>query len=182
MKLESFLGERVSAADAAVLYEECGGNPLPRAARPVARARRAASAPESSPTSLEATGGRCFLNEEVASLSDGGRLVGRSGGGRPTNPSFAAAAAATSEAAAMAAVDELLQMISSTRPTCLDVSASDTRSSGALSTRPLPAAGDSAPTSVVRKRSQCGERQRRRAPITSSVRRARETPQRGRLV
>ena len=48
------LGERVSAADAAVLYEECGGNPfLEQLARSLERAGRAASAPESSPTSLE---------------------------------------------------------------------------------------------------------------------------------
>ncbi len=109
------LGERVGAADAAVLYEECGGNPfyLEQLARSLERAGRAASAPESSPTSLEVPQAvAASLNEEVASLSVGGRLVleGAAVAGDPFEPELAAAAAATSEAAAMAAVDELLQV------------------------------------------------------------------------
>ena len=52
------------------------------------------------------------LSEELALLSEGGRLVleGAAVAGDPFEPELAAAAAGTSEAAAMDAVDELLQV------------------------------------------------------------------------
>jgi len=109
------LGERVDAARAAVLYQESGGNPfyLEQLARSPERAGRAASAPETSLTGLEVPPAvAASLNEELALLSDGGRLVleGAAVTGDPFEPELAAAAAATSEAAAMHAVDELLQL------------------------------------------------------------------------
>ena len=108
------LGERVDAAGAAVLYEECGGNPfyLEQLARSLERAGGATSAPEISLTGLEVPPAvAASLSEELALLSEGARLVleGAAVAGDPFEPELAAAAAATSEAAAMDAVDELLQ-------------------------------------------------------------------------
>jgi ATP/maltotriose-dependent transcriptional regulator MalT len=109
------LGERADAARAAVLYQESGGNPfyLEQLARSPERAGRAVSTPETSLTGLEVPPAvAASLNEELALLSDGGRLVleGAAVTGDPFEPELAAAAAATSEAAAMHAVDELLQL------------------------------------------------------------------------
>ena len=109
------LGERVDAAGAAVLYQESGGNPfyLEQLARSLERAGGATSAPEISLTGLEVPPAvAASLSEELALLSDGGRLVleGAAVAGDPFEPELAAAAAATSEAAAMDAVDELLQL------------------------------------------------------------------------
>ena len=71
------------------------------------------AAPEISLTGLEVPPAvAASLSEELALLSDGGRLVleGAAVAGDPFEPELAAAAAATSEAAAMDAVDELLQV------------------------------------------------------------------------
>jgi ATP/maltotriose-dependent transcriptional regulator MalT len=109
------LGERVDAAGAAVLYLESGGNPfyLEQLARSPERAHGNTSAPEISLTGLEVPPAvAASLTEELAVLSDGGRLVleGAAVAGDPFEPELAAAAAATSEAAAMRAVDELLEL------------------------------------------------------------------------
>jgi ATP/maltotriose-dependent transcriptional regulator MalT len=107
------LGQRVDAAGAAALYQESGGNPfyLEQLARWPERAGRATSAPEISLTDLEVPPAVvASLSEELALLSEGGRLVleGAAVAGDPFEHELAAAAAATSEAAAMDAVDELL--------------------------------------------------------------------------
>ena len=82
----------------------------------------------------------------------------------------------------MAAVDSSTAGRSHPRPTCLDVSA-DTRSSGALSHETTPAAGARRPRALCGSARRCGERQRRRAPITSAFRRAPgRRRSRGRLV
>jgi DNA-binding NarL/FixJ family response regulator len=112
---QELLGERVDAAGAAVLYQESGGNPfyLEQLARSSDRAGGAASAPEISLTGLEVPPAvAAALSEELALLSDGGRLLleGAAVAGDPFEPELAAAAAATSEAAAMHGVDELLQV------------------------------------------------------------------------
>ena len=109
------LGERVDAAGAAVLYEECGGNPfyLEQLARSLERAGEATFAPEISLTGLEVPPAiAASLSEELASLSEGARLVleGAAVAGDPFESELAAAAATSSEAAAMDAVDELLQV------------------------------------------------------------------------
>ena len=105
------LGETVSGADAAVLFDESGGNPfyLEQLARSLDRAAGAAPAAELAlsevPSAVAAS-----LAEELALLSADGRLVleGAAVAGDPFEPELAAAAAATSETAAMEAVDELL--------------------------------------------------------------------------
>jgi ATP/maltotriose-dependent transcriptional regulator MalT len=107
------LSERVDAAAAAVLYEECGGNPfyLEQLARSLERAREATFAPEISLIGLEVPPAvAASLSEELALLSEGGRLLleGAAVAGDPFEPELAAAAAAISESAAMDAVDELL--------------------------------------------------------------------------
>jgi ATP/maltotriose-dependent transcriptional regulator MalT len=109
------LGERVDAAGAAVLYQESGGNPfyLEQLARSPGHARGATSAPRISLTGVEVPPAvAASLSEELALLSDGGRLVleGAAVAGDPFEPELAAAAAATSEAAAICAVDELLEL------------------------------------------------------------------------
>ena len=108
-------GEKVDAARAAVLYQECGGNPfyLEQLARSLERAGGTKPAPEISLTGLEVPPAvAASLSEELALLSDGARLVleGAAVAGDPFEPELAAAAAATSEAAAMDAVDELLRV------------------------------------------------------------------------
>jgi DNA-binding NarL/FixJ family response regulator len=110
-----FLGETVDDADAAVLYDEGGGNPfyLQQLARSLDRSAGATSAVEVSPTGIGVPSGvAASLSEELALLSDGGRRVleGAAVAGDPFEPELAAAAAATSEAAAIEAVDELLQL------------------------------------------------------------------------
>jgi ATP/maltotriose-dependent transcriptional regulator MalT len=109
------LGGRVDPAGAAVLYQESGGNPfyLEQLARSPERAGGAASAPETSLTGLGVPPAvAASLSEELALLSEGGRLVleGAAVAGDPFEPELAAAAAATSEAVAMRAVDELLEL------------------------------------------------------------------------
>ncbi|HET9322421.1 MAG TPA: AAA family ATPase, partial [Gaiellaceae bacterium] len=115
VEARELLGERVDAAGAAVLYQESGGNPfyLEQLARAPERAAGVASAPEISLTGLEVPPAvAASLSEELALLSDGGRLVleGAAVAGDPFEPELAAAAAASSEAAAMQALDELLEL------------------------------------------------------------------------
>jgi DNA-binding CsgD family transcriptional regulator len=110
---QELLGGTVSGADAAVLYEESGGNPfyLEQLARSLDRAGGAAPTAEillgEVPSAVAAS-----LGEELALLSADGRLVleGAAVAGDPFEPELAAAAAATSEAAAMEAVDKLLRL------------------------------------------------------------------------
>jgi DNA-binding NarL/FixJ family response regulator len=109
------LGERVGAADAAVVNRECEGNPfyLEQLARSLERATGTAPAPVLSVTGLEVPPAvAASLGEELALLSDGGRLVleGAAVAGDPFELELAAIAAATSEAAALEAIDELLQI------------------------------------------------------------------------
>src|SRR6266536_4005719 len=110
-----FLAGAVDGADAAVFYEESGGNPfyLEQLARSLERTGAdATAAAEMSaaigvPSSVAAA-----LTEELALLSDDARLVleGAAVAGDPFEPELAAAAAAMPEAAAIDAVDELLQL------------------------------------------------------------------------
>jgi ATP/maltotriose-dependent transcriptional regulator MalT len=108
---QELLGEAVSTADAAVLYEESGGNPfyLEQLARSLDRTGIEAPAEEillsGVPSAVAAS-----LGEELALLSLDGRLVleGASVAGDPFEPELAAAAAATTEEAAMEAIDELV--------------------------------------------------------------------------
>ena len=109
------LGERIDSAAAAGLYQECGGNPfyLEQLARSLERAGRAAPPPETPLMGVEIPAAvAAALSEELALLSDGGRLVleGAAVAGDPFEPELAAAAAAMSEARAMHAVDELLEV------------------------------------------------------------------------
>src|SRR5512132_2151640 len=109
------LGETVDAAGAAVVYEESGGNPfyLEQLARSPERAGGATAALESSLTGLEVPPPvAASLSEELALLSEGGRLVleGAAVAGDPFEPELAAAAAETSEGEATDAVDELLHL------------------------------------------------------------------------
>src|SRR5262245_16792098 len=109
------LGVTVNAADADVLYEESGGNPfyLEQLARSF---NRAEGVPPTSEVPLAGIGVpsavAAALSEELALLSDSGRLVleGAAVAGDPFEPEMAAAAAAASETAAMDAVDELVQL------------------------------------------------------------------------
>jgi DNA-binding NarL/FixJ family response regulator len=114
-EVRELLGERVDAARAAVLYRESGGNPfyLEQLVRSLERGDGAASAPEIALTELEIPAAvAASLTEELAVLSEGGRLVleGAAVAGDPFEPELAAAAAATSEPAAMHAIDELLEL------------------------------------------------------------------------
>jgi ATP/maltotriose-dependent transcriptional regulator MalT len=111
----AFLGERVDAAAAAVLYGECGGNPfyLEQLARSPEHSGRSASGPEVSLTGLGVPPVvAASLSEELALLSDGGRRVleGAAVAGDPFELELAAAAAVTAEAPTMNAVDELLKL------------------------------------------------------------------------
>jgi ATP/maltotriose-dependent transcriptional regulator MalT len=109
------LGGAVDGADAAVFYEQSGGNPfyLEQLARSLeSTSADAAAVAEMSeaigvPASVAAA-----LTEELALLSDEARLVveGAAVAGDPFEPELAAAAAATPEAAAMDAIDQLLQL------------------------------------------------------------------------
>jgi ATP/maltotriose-dependent transcriptional regulator MalT len=115
VEARELLGERVDAADAAVLYEESGGNPLylEQLARSRERAAGGSSAPGISLTGLEVPAAvAASLSEELTLLSAETRLVleGAAAAGDPFEPELAAAAAAKSEAAAMHAVDELLEL------------------------------------------------------------------------
>jgi DNA-binding NarL/FixJ family response regulator/tetratricopeptide (TPR) repeat protein len=109
------LGETVDVADATVLYDESGGNPfyLEQLARSLDRVGGAAAVSEeiSLAGSGVPSGVAASLSEELALLSDGGRLVleGAAVAGDPFEPELAAAAAAASEESALDAIDELLQ-------------------------------------------------------------------------
>ncbi len=114
IEAREFLGETVDVADATDLYEQSGGNPfyLEQLARTLDRAAGAAAS-EISLTGIGVPSAvAASLSEELALLSNGGRLMlqGAAVAGDPFEPELAAAAAATSEAAAMDAVDELLQL------------------------------------------------------------------------
>jgi predicted ATPase/DNA-binding NarL/FixJ family response regulator len=114
-EMRELLGDDVDTADAAVLYEESGGNPfyLEQLARSPERAAEETSAAEDSlggigvPLAVAAS-----LSDELAALSDGGRIVlqGAAVAGDPFEPELAAAAAGTSELTAMDAIDELLRL------------------------------------------------------------------------
>jgi DNA-binding CsgD family transcriptional regulator len=116
------LGREPSDADAALLFEESGGNPfyLEQLARASVGAGQVAPGAEVSvselrvPAMVVAT-----LSEELALLSSGSRRVlqGASVAGDPFELELAAAASAVGEPAAMEAVDELLsaELIRSTR-------------------------------------------------------------------
>jgi ATP/maltotriose-dependent transcriptional regulator MalT len=112
---QEFLGETVDVANATVLYQESGGNPfyLEQLVRSLDRAGGTTPAFEIPPIDTEVPSAiAASLTEELALLSDGGRLVleGAAVAGDPFEPELAAAAAATSEAEAMEAVDELLRL------------------------------------------------------------------------
>src|SRR4051812_20728636 len=99
--------------EAAVLYEESGGNPfyLEQLARSLGRHTDADAALGVSLSGIEVPSAvAASLNEELGLLSDDARRVleGASVAGDPFEPELAAAAAATSETAAMEAIDELL--------------------------------------------------------------------------
>jgi ATP/maltotriose-dependent transcriptional regulator MalT len=105
------LGEAVSAGEAALLFEQSGGNPfyLEQLARSTGRPDSAARAEEISlagvPPAVVLS-----LGEELSLLSDTARLLleGAAVAGDPFEPELAAAAAATSESAALDLLDELL--------------------------------------------------------------------------
>jgi ATP/maltotriose-dependent transcriptional regulator MalT len=115
VEARELLGESVGVADATVLYEESGGNPLYLEQLARARDRAGAATPAAKialsdigiPSAVAAS-----LSEELALLSDGGRRVleGAAVAGDPFEPELAAAASAMSEAVTMDAVDELLQL------------------------------------------------------------------------
>jgi DNA-binding NarL/FixJ family response regulator len=115
IEARELLGETVGVADATVLYEESGGNPLYLEQLARSLDRPGATTPASGislsgigiPSAVAAS-----LSEELALLSDGGRRVLEAAAvaGDPFEPELAAAAAAMSEAATMDAVDELLQL------------------------------------------------------------------------
>jgi DNA-binding CsgD family transcriptional regulator len=109
------LGETVALADATVLYRESGGNPfyLEQLARAYDPSGAAAHASEISLAGIDVPSAvAASLSEELAGLSDGGRLVLEAAAvaGDPFEPELAAAAAPTSEVAAMDALDELLRL------------------------------------------------------------------------
>jgi ATP/maltotriose-dependent transcriptional regulator MalT len=108
------LGDAVPAGDAAILFEESGGNPfyLEQLARSLDRAASPAASREE--TSLESVGVpptvAAALAEELGMLSDRARCVleGAAVAGDPFEPELAAAAADLPDAAVIDAVDELL--------------------------------------------------------------------------
>jgi ATP/maltotriose-dependent transcriptional regulator MalT len=109
------LGDALDAAQAATLYEECGGNPFylrqlarafePNGATPAAAAQLSSAIEV--PSAIAAA-----LSEELASLSEPARLVvqGAAVAGDPFELELAAVAAETSEELTMDAVDELLKL------------------------------------------------------------------------
>ena len=115
VEARDLLGTTVGAAEAALLYEESGGNPfyLEQLARSFDRAGSLAPSSEiprdhvGVPSAVAAS-----LREELSLLSDEGRLVLEAAAvaGDPFELELAAAAAARSEAATMNAVDELLRL------------------------------------------------------------------------
>src|SRR5439155_21537791 len=114
-EVRDFLGETVDGAEAAVFYEDSGGNPF--YLEQLARSAERAGGDVSGVAEMSAALGvpspvAAALTEELALLSDETRLVleGAAVAGDPFEPELAAAAAATTEAAAIDAVDELLQL------------------------------------------------------------------------
>jgi ATP/maltotriose-dependent transcriptional regulator MalT len=108
------LGGAVDAADAAVIYQESGGNPfyLEQLARYTGPTARPASASWIGPAGLDVPAAVvASLAEELALVSNTGLRVleGAAVAGDPFEPELAAAAAATSEEAAMRSIDELLE-------------------------------------------------------------------------
>jgi DNA-binding CsgD family transcriptional regulator len=111
----AFIGQEIAATEAAVLYEESGGNPfyLEQLARALDHATGATyadvelSLAMGVPSAVAAS-----LAEELALLSDAARLVleGAAVAGDPFEPELAAVAAGTSEDSTMEAVDELLHL------------------------------------------------------------------------
>jgi ATP/maltotriose-dependent transcriptional regulator MalT len=111
----ALLGEDLEATEAAMLYEESGGNPfyLQQLARAFARATGAASADVELSLAIGVPSPvAAALTEELSSLSEPARLVleGAAVAGDPFEPELAAVAAGTSEDSTMEAVDELLQL------------------------------------------------------------------------
>jgi DNA-binding CsgD family transcriptional regulator len=113
IEARELLGETVDAADAAVLYEESGGNPfyLEQLARALERAARAA--PDVTEMSLAIgipPAVAAALTEEFTLLSDEARLTleGAAVAGDPFEPELAAIAAATVETSTLDAIDDLL--------------------------------------------------------------------------
>ena len=109
------LAARVDAADAALLYEECGGNPfyLDQVARSAERTGAATSTLGLTLSGLDVPAAvAASLSEELSLLGDAGRRMVEAGAvaGDPFELELAAAAAAIPEAAAMNAVDELLEL------------------------------------------------------------------------
>lgn len=109
------LADAVGDEEAAVLYEESGGNPfyLQQLVRSLDRAGRGDSAAGSSLTASGVPPAvAAALHEELAMLAEGARRVleGAAVAGDPFEPELAAAAAATSERTAMDAIDELLRV------------------------------------------------------------------------
>ena len=109
------LGDAVGAAEAAVLYEESGGNPfyLEQLARSLERPGKVAPASQISASDVGVPHAvAAALSEELAVLSDGTRLLleGAAVAGDPFEPELAAAAAERPEDSAMAAIDELLRL------------------------------------------------------------------------
>jgi DNA-binding CsgD family transcriptional regulator len=109
----AMLGRGSSDAEAALLYEESGGNPfyLEQLARASGGAGRTAAEAEVSVSGLRVPAMVvAALDEELTLLSAGSRrlLQGASVAGDPFEPELAAAAADVGEPEAMDAVDELL--------------------------------------------------------------------------
>ena len=110
-----FLGERIDAAGAAVLFRESGGNPfyLEQLARSAERGDGATSGSGVTVAGLDVPPAvAASLSDELALLSRVGRLVleGASVAGDPFELELAAAAAGASEVEAMNALDELLEL------------------------------------------------------------------------
>ncbi len=111
----AFLGGAVEASDAAVLYEESGGNPfyLQQLARAFDRASGAVSGEVELSLSIGVPSAvAAALAEELALLSEPARLVleGAAVAGDPFEPELVAVAAGISEDSTMGAIDELLQL------------------------------------------------------------------------
>jgi ATP/maltotriose-dependent transcriptional regulator MalT len=109
------LGERVDGAGATVLFRESGGNPfyLEQLARSAERTGSVTSLRAVSLSGLDVPPAvAASLSEELARLSESGRLVleGAAVAGDPFELELAAAAASRPEAAAIDAVDELLEL------------------------------------------------------------------------
>jgi predicted ATPase/DNA-binding NarL/FixJ family response regulator len=112
VEARELLGGRV---DAAVLYEESGGNPfyLEQLARLRFRSGRAGTAAEPSLSAIGVPPAvAAALTEELSLLSHGGRraLEGAAVAGDPFEPELAAAAAAMSDVAVIDAIDECQQL------------------------------------------------------------------------